>query len=136
LKEWFFLGSFCANSPISRRRRLFSAGLPLLQLGSKVVETQGVDRAAGLHQGEAAAIALAVSLHADLLLMDERKGVKVARAKRFCVTGTLGLVEMAARRGLVDFAEAAERLRQTTFRSPEALLDLMLKRNSKNVGKA
>jgi predicted nucleic acid-binding protein len=39
----------------------------------EVVETQGVDPAAGLHQGEAAAIALAVSLHADLLLMDERK---------------------------------------------------------------
>ena len=90
----------------------------------------------GLHQGEAAAIALAVSLHADLLLMDERRGVKVARGKGFRVTGTLGLLEMAAQQGLVDFAEAAERLRQTTFRSPEALLDVMLKRNSKKGGDA
>ena len=102
----------------------------------EVVETQGVDPAAGLHQGEAAASALAVSLHADLLLMDERKGVMVARGKGFRVTGTLGLLEMAAQRRLVDFAEAAERLRQTTFRSPEALLDLMLKRNSKKGGNA
>jgi predicted nucleic acid-binding protein len=102
----------------------------------EVIETQGADPAAGLHQGESAAIALAVSLHADLLLMDERKGVKVARGKGFRVTGTLGLLEMAAQRGLVDFAEAAERLRQTTFRSPETLLDLMLKRNSKKGGNA
>jgi hypothetical protein len=42
---------------------------------------------------------------------------------------------MAARRGLVDFAEAAEHLRETTFRSPEAL-ELMLKRNSKKDGNA
>jgi predicted nucleic acid-binding protein len=68
--------------------------------------------------------------------MDERKGVKVARSKGFRVTGTLGLLEMAAHRGFVDFAEAAERLGQTTFRSPEALLDLMLKRNSNKGGNA
>ena len=68
--------------------------------------------------------------------MDERKGVKVARGKGLRVTGTLGLLEMAAVRGLVDFAEAVERLRQTTFRSPEALLDLMLERNSKRGGNA
>jgi predicted nucleic acid-binding protein len=97
----------------------------------EVVETQGVDPVAGLHRGEAAAIALAASLHAGLLLIDERKGVKAARSKGFRVTGALGLLEMAAEQGLVDFAEAAERLRQTTFRSPEALLDLMLKRNKK-----
>jgi predicted nucleic acid-binding protein len=35
----------------------------------------------GLDAGEAAAIALASSLRADLLLMDDRKGVTVARAK-------------------------------------------------------
>lgn len=106
-----------------------------------IVETQGVDPVGGLvepvgglHKGEAAAIALAVSLHADLLLMDDRKGVKAARSKGFRVTGTLGLLEMASQQGLVDFAEAADRLRQTTFRSPQALLDLMLKRNSKRGG--
>jgi predicted nucleic acid-binding protein len=97
----------------------------------EVVETQGDDPVSGLHKGEADAIALASSLRADLLLMDERKGVAVARARGFRVTGTLGLLEMAAQRGLVDFTEAVERLRETTFRSPEALLDLMLKRNSK-----
>jgi len=97
----------------------------------ETVETPDADPSAGLHKGEAAAIALAEALHADLVLMDERKGVNVARGKGLRVTGTLGLLEMAAQRGLIDFAEAAERLRQTTFRSPETLLELMLKRNSR-----
>jgi predicted nucleic acid-binding protein len=81
-----------------------------------------------LGAGETAVIALAESLHADLLLIDERKGVKIARNKGFRVTGTLGLLEVAAQAGLVDFVEAAERLRRTTFRSPDALLETMLKK--------
>lgn len=76
-------------------------------------------------------IALATTLHADLLLIDERKGVNQARRRGFRVTGLLGLLEMAAQAGLVDFEQAVEQLRRTTFRSPEALLDLMLKRNRK-----
>lgn len=95
----------------------------------EVVEAQDTDLLVGLHRGETAAIALAQSLHADLVLMDERKGVTVARSKGVLVTGTLGLLEMAAQRGLIDFADAIERLRRTSFRSPEALLDLMLRRN-------
>lgn len=119
---------------MSRRRRLFSAGLPPLQLGLRSSKRRALIPPLAYTRAKAAAIAVAISLHADLLLMDERKGVKVARGKGFRVTGTLGLLEMAAQRGLIDFAEAAERLRQTTFRSPEALLDLMLERNSKKCG--
>jgi predicted nucleic acid-binding protein len=96
----------------------------------EVVEMQDADPLAGLHKGEAAAIVLAQLLHADLVLIDERKGVNVARRKGLRVTGILGLLEMAAQRGLVNFVEAIERLRGTNFRSPEALLDLMLKRNN------
>ena len=44
----------------------------------------------GLDEGEAAAIALAASLRADLLLMDDRKGVIVARGKGLRVTGHPG----------------------------------------------
>ena len=64
-------------------------------------------------------IALAVSLHADMVLMDERKGVKYARNQGLRVTGTLGLLDFAAQAGLVDFTEAVRRLRLTTFRSPD-----------------
>ena len=83
----------------------------------------------GLDEGEAAAIALAISLDADLLLMDDRKGVSVARAKGLRVTGTLGILDLAAQRGLVSFPQAVERLRQTTFRIPEALLDSLMKKH-------
>jgi predicted nucleic acid-binding protein len=98
----------------------------------EILETHGVNRGfVRLGEGEAAVIALAELLHADLLLMDERKGVKVARSKGLRVTGTLGLLDMAAQAGLADFAQAAERLRRTTFRSPDALIELMLKRHGK-----
>ena len=84
----------------------------------------------GLDEGETAAIALAISLGADLLLMDDRKGVIVARGKGLRVTGTLGVLDIAAERGLVNFAQAVARLRGTTFRIPEALLDSLLKKHA------
>lgn len=51
-----------------------------------------------LGAGERAAITLALSMHADLILIDERKGTKAAINKGFDVTGTLGILRMAAMR--------------------------------------
>ena len=59
-----------------------------------------------LDAGESAAISLAESLHASLILIDERKGSRICQQKGFEVTGTLGILAIAARRGLVDLAEA------------------------------
>jgi predicted nucleic acid-binding protein len=87
-----------------------------------------------LDEGEAAVIALAIALHADLVLIDERKGAKFARRQGPRVTGTLGVLEFAAQAGLVDFTEAAERLRLTTFRSPVDLLEAMLRKHRKKGG--
>jgi len=95
----------------------------------EIMETPGPGPAT-LDEGEAAAIALAAFLHADLGLIDERKVVvKVARSQGMRVTGTLGLLDLAAQSGLVDFTEAAERLRGTTFRSPQALIESMLRKH-------
>jgi len=77
---------------------------------------------------------LAASLGADLLLMDDRKGVIAARGKGLRVTGTLGVLDLAAHRGLLNFAQAVNRLRRTTFRIPEARLDSLLKRYSQEGG--
>ena len=60
----------------------------------------------------------------------DRKGVIVARSTGLRVTGTLGILELAARNGLTDLALAIERLRQTNFRSPDTLLDDLLRRHS------
>ena len=88
----------------------------------------------GIDAGEKAAIQLAVSLNADLLLMDDRKGVKAAQRKGLRVTGTLGILDLAAQRGLAEFAQAVEQLRQTSFRVPEALLDALLEIHKEKEG--
>jgi predicted nucleic acid-binding protein len=88
----------------------------------------------GLDEGETAAIALAISLGADLLLMDDRRGVAAARGMGLGVTGTLGVLDIAALRGLISFAEAIDRLRRTSFRIPEALLHSLLKKHASEGG--
>lgn len=79
-----------------------------------------------LDAGEKAAIALAVELRADLILMDDRDGVLVARSKGFRVAGTLGILSIAAERGLVDLAEAFERIKRTSFHYRQETMDQLL----------
>ena len=79
-----------------------------------------------LDDGERAAIALALSLRADLLLMDDRSGVAAARAQGLAVVGTLGLLDRAVRRGLVDVAAALMRLKATNFRYRQEMLEALL----------
>lgn len=89
----------------------------------------------GIDAGEKAAIQLAVSLNADLLPMDDRKGVNAAQRKGLRVTGTLGILDLAAQRGLGEFAQAVGQLRQTNFRVPEALLDALLEKHKERKGR-
>ncbi len=79
-----------------------------------------------LGAGERAAITLALSLQADLILMDERKGTSVALMKGFEVTGTLGILRLAARDRLIDLADAIAKLKRTNFRYRQAMLDELL----------
>jgi predicted nucleic acid-binding protein len=80
----------------------------------------------GLDEGETAAIALAEALHADLLLIDEREGFRIAMRRGLPATGTLGVLDLAAERGLVDFAAAITALERTSFRLPATLLKILL----------
>ena len=95
----------------------------------EIAETPEIVLSTGIHKGEAAAIALATLLQADFLLMDDRKGMRVARQQGLRVTGTLGLLDLAADRDLIDFVQAITKLEQTTFRRPEALLEALLKKH-------
>jgi predicted nucleic acid-binding protein len=97
----------------------------------EVAESPAVTLSFGIHKGEAAAIALASAFHADLLLIDDRKGVLAAEKQGLNVTGTLGVLDLAAERGLVDFAQAATQLKQTTFRMPLALRDNLIAKHAR-----
>ena len=79
-----------------------------------------------LDKGERAAIALAMELGATLVLMDDRAGVDEARRRGIQMTGTLGVLVLAAQRGFVDLEAAFSRLKATNFRYPPALLEAML----------
>ena len=78
------------------------AELRIERLGRRIVAKK-------LNPGEEA-VALAIELHADLLLMDDRDGVRAARRKGIEVTGTLGLLGIAAKSGLLNLADACDRI--------------------------
>ncbi len=83
-----------------------------------------------LDTGERAALALARALNVDLVLMDDRAGVAIAHQHGFAVTGTLGVLDLAARRGLIELADAFTRLKTTNFRYRPEILDALLAQHS------
>ncbi len=83
-------------------------------------------RLARIDPGERAAIALAGSVNADAVLLDDRAGVAAARALGLPTIGTLGLLQRAARRGLLDLPGALGRLVATNFHIRKELLDALL----------
>ena len=79
-----------------------------------------------LHDGERAAISLAMELHADLLLIDEAHGRRAAAERHIAIAGTVGILELAADRKLLDLADAFTRLKKTDFWISHDLLDRRL----------
>ncbi len=92
-----------------------------------------------LDPGETEAISLAKEHAGALLIIDEMKGRSVATHHDILITGTLGLLEEADRRGLLDFEIAVEKLRTTNFRMNAKMVQQMLERararKSKNTGR-
>lgn len=83
---------------------------------------------ARLDPGEADAISLAKELPASALLMDERKGRRVAQGLGLVVIGTLAVIELAAERGLLELRPVLEALEGTTCRLPEGFVQAALDR--------
>lgn len=77
--------------------------------------------------GEAEAIVLAEGNRPDvLLIIDDRDGRREAARRGIATTGTLGVLNDAAGRDLIDLADALNRLDKTTFRASPALLRELL----------
>ena len=65
--------------------------------------------------GEREALALALALQAALIVVDDHAARRAATELGFVTTGTLGVLERAARMRLVDFDQTVSRLRATSF---------------------
>jgi len=83
-----------------------------------------------LDEGELEAITLAQQGTGEVLLaIDERRGRSEAQKAGLKIIGTLGILEEAHRRGLLNLREAVEKLRQTSFSATDALFQEFLDRS-------
>ncbi len=87
-----------------------------------------------LGAGERDAILLFRELAADVVLMDDLSGRAEASRQRVVTTGTLGLLETASLRGLLDLPVAVSRLLTTNFRVAQAIIDDLLARDAERRG--
>jgi predicted nucleic acid-binding protein len=100
---------------------------PPLWLEPRVTPASPFDGALeNLDEGEKAALVLAASLSAELILLDDREGARVALEKGFGVMGTLRVLHLAAKQRLLDWTDAIERLKRTNFRYQQAVIDRLL----------
>jgi predicted nucleic acid-binding protein len=84
-----------------------------------------------LGSGERETIALACELQAPLLLMDDPDGREEAARRGLRTTGTLGILEQGAMRGLLDLPSVlTQLLTTTTFRARAALIQDLLTRDA------
>ena len=96
---------------------------------ASVRKARTTDPATQLGQGEREAIALARELNAAQLLVDDRVARRVATERGLSITGTLGILELAAERRLLELPNALQRLLQTNFRIDAELIRHALERN-------
>lgn len=81
---------------------------------------------ADLGDGEREAITLAQTLRADLLLCDDKEARNAAQRRNLRVIGTIGVLQEAADKGLVDLTDALSKLQQSSFRISRSLIELIL----------
>ena len=108
------------STPESVRRVVEScpAWLNVRDPGVKAIREISPD----LDSGERAALALARELHADLVLIDEAAGRREAASLGIRITGTVGVLRVAAERGLIDVRSVVARLRSSGFYIQESVI--------------
>lgn len=81
-----------------------------------------------LDLGEASVLSLAAELDESLLIIDESKGRKVAIQMDVMITGTLGILVIAKRKGVIsEVNPVLIEIQKTNFRISKELVDSVLK---------
>jgi predicted nucleic acid-binding protein len=75
-----------------------------------------------IQAGEHEAIALAIEMKADYLLIDDADAIKEAHRIKLPTLRLFTILELAAARNLLDFPEAVAKMRHTSFHMPPAEL--------------
>jgi predicted nucleic acid-binding protein len=81
----------------------------------------------GIGQGELEAMALYKTLHANYLLVDDKRARKVARLNHIKITGSQGILLLAKHEGLISRVQPfLDRLRHSDIRISERLIHKIL----------
>lgn len=91
-----------------------------------------VEIARQLDEGETAAITYAIKSDADLVLIDERDGRRVARRHDLRVTGVIGMLLRAAEVGTVELQDELDALRESGFWISDGLYEEALQRGTES----
>ena len=105
--------------------RAWAASLPSW---AAVQAPRDPSRFSNLGPGEREAISLALEVRADYVLMDETLGRQIAVQSGIAVKGTLGVLEEAAERGLVNLLAATDALKATNIFLSEEVIEGALER--------
>ena len=75
-------------------------------------------------------MALASELRADAVLIDERKGRRIAQAHGLATLGTITVLELAAEARLLNLKDALDSLQCTSFHITQPIIDAALARHA------
>ena len=97
----------------------------------QIAEVQNQDKIqeleAVLDKGEASAIALALETEKSQLIIDEKKGRKVAQNLKIDIIGTLKVIQMAKQKGIIQSARPViEDLQKAGFRFSQKIVNILL----------
>jgi predicted nucleic acid-binding protein len=118
------------NAGASAEVRDFANNLP------EWIEVKQTSLAAGssldiLDAGEREAILLAQELSAVLILVDDKQARQAAIDFGINITGTIGILDKAARENLLDLKTAIKKLRKTSFRIADEVVQKLIEEKEK-----
>jgi len=85
-----------------------------------------------INDGEREAFALALTLKADVILIDDKDALPEAKRLNIQTVSLFTILERAAARDLIDLPQTVDEMRKTSFRlPPEDAIQAVLKRDQK-----